>query len=71
MCVFLLNSKSRFNMGDGSLVLRAIGPTGHWSYESLVLRAIGPTFRPLVLRAIGPTGHWSYGPLVLLLVTKP
>ena len=23
--------------GDGSLVLRAIGPTGHWSYGSLVL----------------------------------
>ena len=35
--------------GYGSLVLRAIGPTGHWSY----------------VQTIGPMGHWSYGPLVL------
>ena len=64
------------------MVLRAIGPTGHWSYGPLVLRVIGPTchwsyvytigptghwsYGPLVLRVIGPTGHWSYGPLVLM-----
>ena len=61
----------RGRLSYGPLVLRAIGPTGHWSYGSLVLCLDHWSYGPSVLRAIGPTRHWSYGPLVLLLVTEP
>ena len=37
----------------------------HWSYGSLVLRAIGPTGHWSYVYTIGPTGHWSYGSFVL------
>ena len=40
--------------GDDFLVLRAIGPIGHWSYQKYYINF-------LLLRL----DHWSYGPLVL------